>query len=454
MAPKNRGSRGKRAASPSPPNCSDSPEESPQSAAASGRGRKGEPARQRPRLVAERDDTVSETAVGLKKGREVAEDRVLPRFRHLGFVRQSQAACLVFCWLAHCDDADVTVQFVALPFELIELICRFIVVGTAVVRFSHPRQLEPKTELPGDRAVFSYEMTTFVAEDGNQYLASGTTSGHVLLWDISSRKCVATLQGHKDAVSCLATIPGSGGISLLASGSEDGTVILWEIASRQRHAEFSAHKGPVMALIYISKDGVLASGGYGIVKFWDLRTLTVVDAMDGVGPVSALAEFTDVSGVDSIAVASYDGNITVHCQDDVFTLGRSWGGVCCLTSFTNHDGISMLVSGCDDGAVDVWDMHDCENIAHFSNFSPARVLSVVCAAGYDGRVLLVASLADYGSDGVHILDIEPGQGVDMYIKSGPVIEVAVFSDRARGESVLAAGLGGSDAGAGDIQLLT
>jgi WD40 repeat protein len=47
----------------------------------------------------------------------------------------------------------------------------------------------------------------------------------VKLWDVSTGECVATLEGHTDAVRSVSFDPSGG---RLASGSGDRTVIVWQ----------------------------------------------------------------------------------------------------------------------------------------------------------------------------------------------------------------------------------
>ena len=63
--------------------------------------------------------------------------------------------------------------------------------------------------------------------DGTK-LAIGTGTGNnmVELWDVSTRKHIATFPGHIGKVSSVAFSPDG---TKLASGSFDGTVLLWDV---------------------------------------------------------------------------------------------------------------------------------------------------------------------------------------------------------------------------------
>ena len=65
--------------------------------------------------------------------------------------------------------------------------------------------------------------------------ASGGADACIKLWDLETRKEIATLPGHKGGVNSVAFSPDG---ALLASGGDDKTVKLWDVDKKQadRHA--------------------------------------------------------------------------------------------------------------------------------------------------------------------------------------------------------------------------
>jgi len=90
----------------------------------------------------------------------------------------------------------------------------------------------------------------------------------VILWDVESRKPLATLEGHKDAVNSVAF---SADGKRLASSSDDQTVILWDVDSRKPLATLEGHEERVTSVAF-SPDGTrLASASDDrSVILWDL----------------------------------------------------------------------------------------------------------------------------------------------------------------------------------------
>ena len=78
--------------------------------------------------------------------------------------------------------------------------------------------LTDETHSSGFSAAFS--------PDGTK-LASGSWDDTVQLWDVSTRKHIATFPGHTGYVNVVVFSPDS---TKLASGSFDGTVLLWDVS--------------------------------------------------------------------------------------------------------------------------------------------------------------------------------------------------------------------------------
>ena len=224
-------------------------------------------------------------------------------------------------------------------------------------------------------------------------LASGSSDGTILLWDMRSRERVATL-GHTDGVAAVSFSPDG---SLLASGSSDGTILLWDMRSRERVATLGHTDG--VAAVSFSPDGsLLASGSSdGTILLWDMRSRERVATFG----VAILERHTDgVAAVsfspDGALLASGLGDRTVLLWDvatreQVATLGhRLWVNA---VSFS-PDG-ALLASGLWHRTVLLWDVATREqvatleghtNVVYSVSFSPDGAL--LATGGWDGMVIL------------------------------------------------------------------
>lgn len=114
-----------------------------------------------------------------------------------------------------------------------------------------------------------------LSSDG-RLLALESSDGEIKLWDVSSRKSVASIdvpheQDEDDAGSGVSSLAFSPDGSLLATGGRwDALVKLWDIASREPVATFSSQN--TTTSLAFSPDGKLlaAYGQTGTVMLWDV----------------------------------------------------------------------------------------------------------------------------------------------------------------------------------------
>jgi len=140
----------------------------------------------------------------------------------------------------------------------------------------------------------------------------------VRLWEASSGRPLATLQGHTGVVWGEAL---SADGQLVASGGEDGTVRLWEASSGRPVWTVQGHTGAV-GCVALSADGrLVASGGDdGTVRLWEaksgtcLRTLRAEHRYERMD-ISGLIGITQAQRASLIALGAVERNKAVTASD-------------------------------------------------------------------------------------------------------------------------------------------
>ncbi len=120
-------------------------------------------------------------------------------------------------------------------------------------------------DLPGFQSKIGPIMAIAFSPDGARLAAGGCrfnqdqVINEFAVWDVPSRKLLATIPAHRDAVSCVAFLPNN---KSLLTGSEDGTVKLWSTDDFTELRTIGVHAGAVRG-VAVSPDGNRASVAYG-----------------------------------------------------------------------------------------------------------------------------------------------------------------------------------------------
>ncbi|WP_440066972.1 protein kinase domain-containing protein [Streptosporangium sp. OZ121] len=138
---------------------------------------------------------------------------------------------------------------------------------------------------------------------GRPVIVSGANDRTVRLWDLATRRPLATLTGHTNWVRSVA-VTELDGRTIAVSGGDDGTVRRWDLTTRKPVGRPFDAAVPVFSLALATLDGepvVVAGGRDGSLRLWDLRT----------GAAIGKARRASVGAVFGLATAELDGEPVV-----------------------------------------------------------------------------------------------------------------------------------------------
>lgn len=164
-----------------------------------------------------------------------------------------------------------------------------------------------------------YITSIMFSPDGTTLAWSGVglaDVGNVWLWDVSTRRNIATLE-HAKEVGSVAFSPDG---RTLASGAGDNTIKLWDLTTQTNIATFEGHKSLIGSVAFSPDGRILASGSYDNVR----------------GSLNNTIKLWDVTTGQNIATYRHGGQ-------GIFSLAFSPDG-------------TTLVSGASDGTVILWDV--------------------------------------------------------------------------------------------------
>jgi WD40 repeat protein len=122
----------------------------------------------------------------------------------------------------------------------------------------------------------------------SELLATGSISGRIDLWDVSTRAVVRQLHGHIALISFMALSPDG---RTLATASCDRSIKLWDCGTGRELRTLCREEGWMYALAFSPDGNTLASGGMsGVLRLWEASPKETVAA--------------DLAEVDSLAKAS------------------------------------------------------------------------------------------------------------------------------------------------------
>ncbi|WP_329247934.1 protein kinase [Actinoallomurus sp. NBC_01490] len=198
---------------------------------------------------------------------------------------------------------------------------------------------------------FNGAVTSVAFSPDGRILAAGTESHTVELWNTSTGRLTATLEGHTSAVGAVAFSPDG---KTLASGGGDGTIRLWDPVERRHVATLTGHT-PVVDAAAFGPDGkTLATNGSNRVWLWDPAKRRRVAALSGHGASVNAVAFSPDGGI----LATGNGDRTARLWDVgrrriIATLSGHTGALSSV-AFSRNGG--FLATGGTDRTVRVWEV--------------------------------------------------------------------------------------------------
>lgn len=177
----------------------------------------------------------------------------------------------------------------------------------ALAGFQEVRLLDPVTKKVIAELTGHADAVRAIAfsHDGKLLAAAGglpARSGEVRIWDVEQRKLLHTIHGHSDCIFAVAFSPDGKSV---ATSSYDKLIKLWDVQSEKEIRTFKDHIDAIYALVFTPDGKRLISGAADrTVKIWDVATgerlYTLSDPQDGINTIALdpTGKFIAAGGLD------------------------------------------------------------------------------------------------------------------------------------------------------------
>ncbi|WP_100903149.1 serine/threonine-protein kinase [Nostoc flagelliforme] len=149
-------------------------------------------------------------------------------------------------------------------------------------------------------------------------LASASDEKNIKLWDLNTKKVLASLSGHSQAIKSVTFSPNG---KILATASDDKTIKLWQIETLEEICTLLGHAHAVKSVAFSPDGQILASGSWDkTIKLWDVNTGREICTLTGHQLKINSVAFSPQGQL--LASASYDRTIRLW---QIPTRGRGAG---------------------------------------------------------------------------------------------------------------------------------
>lgn len=252
-------------------------------------------------------------------------------------------------------------------------------------------------------AVIDGNGTTLAFSPDGKTLALGTKEGTIRLWDVATKREVATLHREKPGFNvphgwtyptAVRSLAFSQGGKTLAAGI-DNFATLWDVASKRGITTLEGHSSDVRSIAFAADGQTLATGGETI-KLWDMTTHKGSTLRGPAVWVKSIAFSPDGK---TLASACVDGPVRLSDWKPKPNSLRLWDVATQreIATLVGHSGDVNGVAFSPDGetlatcmgnTIKLWDLATCREIATLEG----HLGSVKCVAfSPDGKVLASSS---------------------------------------------------------------
>lgn len=155
-----------------------------------------------------------------------------------------------------------------------------------------------------------------------RYVLAATLDSCLRLWDYVDGRCVKTYQGHKNEAFSVSACFGTYGAqadgnaeeerwAFAACGSEDGSIVLWDVSSKEIMQTLNGHDGVVLGVDVCAQDQAIVTCGVDkAIRIWRRPSDTAMEQTNGHAEAGATQEdWTNAAALNGDENGAGDANM-------------------------------------------------------------------------------------------------------------------------------------------------
>ena len=290
-------------------------------------------------------------------------------------------------------------------------------------------------------ALTSYLKYDETSNGDKEFLISCSLDPNIKIWDLQRNECLQTIEStHEKNITTILCVKRGEDIQLLTA-SMDQTIQLIDLEEGSLVSKYMGHTNSVTCLLspegVFHPEGFLSGSDDGTIKFWKFESSDAVSELKVDVPIKSMSSFPDYDenikfsigiGLSNGKILIIDGltqkllTSMVHSENK----NEKMSSITCLDNFKLKD-TRLLLSGCLDGSIKVWNAHNGNLIKVYDENKLA--ISCLSVAVLKGSYIFITGSMNDANGEIKLWNFEEDKSFKTFNNFGFSIKSIQYLDK-------------------------